>query len=420
MGQTNYRVVLTGDTTENANREAVVTTAAKIFKCSQEKANLLLSGKPTPLKKEMDEGTAQRYRETLLKAGIACRIEAINAVLSVAEKLASNLSLEPKDGEVVNEGPADESPVTAPGGFQCPKCHTPQDKGVECIKCGIIFAKYQPPQETPPQAIDTEDSTSTDEWDEICLFVGENIDAYRHKFRTLYDNDGKFKLQWHWPAFFIPVPWMIFRKMYLWAAAYTLIMAVSPLLLLIPVILLPGFVGNYLYYRQAVQKISKIQSHGEQRRTDIIQAGGNNSILMTIGLSVLASLIMSFIMYKLIFASYVEQAMESVKQDAQFMQGDNNTSMQNPGIQTTKFQMLMLKNAVLMQKRLMASGDSTASVPSNMDDLLDSLHHESGADLDAWKTPMQFDYENGTMTFTSAGPDKTFGTDDDIVLETSD
>ena len=55
MGQTNYRVVLTGDTTDNVDRETVITTAAKIFNCSEEKASQLLSGKPTPLKKEMDE-----------------------------------------------------------------------------------------------------------------------------------------------------------------------------------------------------------------------------------------------------------------------------------------------------------------------------------------------------------------------------
>lgn len=420
MGHTNYRVVLTGDTIENTDRQDVIITAAKIFNCTEEKASRLLSGKPTPLKKEMDESTATRYRDRLIQAGIACRIEAIKSVLTVAEKLASNLSLEPKDGEQTSEVPAQEEGAAGETHFHCPKCHTAQQKGIECIKCGIVFAKYQPPQEPVHVQAEVKDNGTSDEWDEICLFIGENTDAYRHKLRALYDNDGKYKLQWHWPAFFIPIPWMIFRKMYLWAVAYTLIMAVSPLILLLPVVLLPGLAANYLYYRTAVQKIAKITSRDEQRRAEIAQAGGSNSIIMTIGLSVLATIIMSFIMYKLIFASYVEQAMESVKQDANFMQDDKNSGMQNPGIQTTKFQMLMLKNAVLMQKRLMASEDNAGSVPTNMEDLLDSLHHESGADLDAWKTPMQFEYDNGKMTFVSAGPDKIFGNDDDIVLETEE
>ena len=219
MGQPNYRVVLTGNTTADVKREAAITTAAKIFHCSEDKASQLLSGKPTPLKKEMDEGTAQRYQERLLKAGIACRIEVINAAARVAEKLASNLSLEPMAGETQPESSASASPAlqhAAPGtqraqastGFHCPKCLTPQEKGVECIKCGIIFAKYQAPTQPALQTEASADEAASDEWDEICLFVGENIDAYRFKFRGIYDNDGKFAVHWHWPAFLIPVPWI--------------------------------------------------------------------------------------------------------------------------------------------------------------------------------------------------------------------
>jgi Zn-finger nucleic acid-binding protein len=37
-----------------------------------------------------------------------------------------------------------KAPVVALAGkgFKCPKCEYPQDKGTECSKCGIIFAKY--------------------------------------------------------------------------------------------------------------------------------------------------------------------------------------------------------------------------------------------------------------------------------------
>lgn len=434
MGQANFRIILTGNPLQDFDTTQVVQAAAQLFKCSEERARQFFAGNPTPLKREMDQPTAQRYRERLTKAGIDCRIEPVAAA-------GLSLELEPE------EAPADPAPETTPvrtaaevaaaidtskyklvddintepenteqadTEFRCPKCNTLQDKGEECIQCGIIFAKYQPPavavtpvDEEPETAYVTEDG----QWDEIALFVGDNIEQYQHKFRQLYDNDGKYKLQWHWAAFCIPIPWLIFRKMYLWAVAYFVIMSLSPWYLLLPVILLPGFFGNYLYYRHAVSGIGKITSVGTQRREDIIKAGGSNSILMTIGISLLAGIIMSVIMYKLLFAPLVEQAMQQVSGDIQFIAKDDS-----PGTKATKVQMLMLKNALIMQKAVKSKTEANFHMPADMDELMQMMDNPPNMDKDYWGTTMTYTLDGNTLVFRSAGADKSFDTEDDIVL----
>jgi hypothetical protein len=421
MGQASFRIILTGNPLQEFDAAQVVQAAAQLFKCSEERARQFFSGKPTPLKREMDETTAQRYQKRLTQAGIDCRIEPVPS--------ASGLSLELEPTETPAK-PAAQTPSavnnTATGGlelvndsnkssepaepvdsqFRCPKCQTPQDKGEECIQCGIIFAKYQPPAVTA-ESVTEEDNADVDEWDEIALFVGDNIEAYQQKFRRLYNNGGKYALQWHWPAFCIPIPWLIFRKMYLWAVAYFVIMVLSPWYLLLPVILLPGFTGNYLYYRHVTSQLDKISSSGDLRREDIINAGSTNSILMTIGISLLAGIVMSFFMYKLIFAPIVEQSMKQVVGDVSFI-----SPKDNPGTKTTKVQMLMLKNALLLQKKMQPK----FQLPTDMDELMQMMDNPPNANKDYWGTPMVYQLEGNTLVFRSAGADKNFDTGDDIEL----
>src|SRR6266508_1399364 len=42
----------------------------------------------------------------------------------------------------------------------CPKCGFEQDGGTDCLRCGIIMARYKPPPASPPQPTPTVDSLS--------------------------------------------------------------------------------------------------------------------------------------------------------------------------------------------------------------------------------------------------------------------
>jgi hypothetical protein len=59
-------------------------------------------------------------------------------------------------------------------------------------------------------------------------------------------------------------------------------------------------------------------------------------------------------------------------------------------------------------------------MPSNMDEMQETLGLPSKADTDAWGTRLRFTVEGETLVFTSAGPDHVFNNDDDIVLRAAE
>jgi hypothetical protein len=437
MEQGAYKVVLSGEIIEGYDREQVVAQAARLFKCPPAQAERLLQGRPTSLKRQMDEATAGRYRDSLTKSGIACRLEPVNAqpVLetTAAEQRpepasgGASLSLTPKEGtentspirlELSDEPQVADTPArnkvpasttaASASGFQCPKCGTPQERGSECVKCGIIFAKYQPSETPVADAAEEAEESTLDEWDELALFVGENMDAYRGKFRQLQQNEGRFQWQWHWAAFAIPVPWLIYRKLYFWAVAYVLISLLVPPIAMLAVAMVPGLLGNYVYYRHARQRIAKMTSSGDERRNEIIQAGGTNSIPVTIGATILAGMVMSVLFYKFLMPFPMHTALQQ--------KAAPTNELQNVGTRPTKLKMQLLMNLLLMQKKTKTAIDGHFDMPQGMTELSQSLGVPPSGTKDMWGTLMEFETSGETIMFRSAGPDKTFGTEDDVTL----
>lgn len=437
MGQGEYKVVLTGAVVEGFDREQVVASAAKIFKCPVERAERFLLGKATTLKRDMDAATAERYRDHLAKAGIACRLESISApqpVLELSEdigvspapdRVSPSLSLSPTGEEqpanssgsgatpsrsIESPSTSGNPPVAAGSGFQCPKCGTSQERGEECIKCGIIFSRHQASEDRTATA-SSQEEPEMNEWDEIGLFVGENMEKYQFKFRQLYQNDGKYQASWHWPAFIAPIPWMIYRKLYPWAAGLLVLQMVLPPMALLIVGISMGLMGNYLYYRHIIHKLGKMTSRGDSRREEIIHAGGRNSMIITIGGAILAGFLMMIAYYLFFMPPEVKEAMEQGQR--------NQQEIVDVGDDPTKQQMLMLKNILLMQKSASKLMNRDFEMPRDMEELRKMTGMKPKATTDKWGTQMEFEVDGNTMVFYSAGEDKSFDSADDIVLETS-
>jgi hypothetical protein len=126
--------------------------------------------------------------------------------------------------------------------------------------------------------------------EEFVSLIGENADRYLTKFKKFYvDGDEKFAFTWHWPAFFLSITWMVYRKLYGWALVFFLLSLIPFLgLLLWPVF---GLTGNYLYYKHAKKKIVNLKS--TQAFSDpshlleaLAQIGGVNVLGMIIAIVV--------------------------------------------------------------------------------------------------------------------------------------
>ena len=156
----------------------------------------------------------------------------------------------------------------------CTKCGEEVAAGSSfCPKCG---GKLSNSQSAPVSSVITEQ-----EYDN---FIGNNADKYLTKFKKFnIDGTDSFSATWHWPAFFVPFFWMLYRKLYLWALL-AFVISIIPYVNLIAMIVF-GITGNYIYYkhtRKALLEIKQAPSSSEiQKAVNIAHQGGvNNAVVI--------------------------------------------------------------------------------------------------------------------------------------------
>jgi uncharacterized RDD family membrane protein YckC/type II secretory pathway pseudopilin PulG len=167
----NYRVVFLGVTNgSDENVQAFSEKLSKQFRIPVEKALRITKTAPVVVRKNLSRVKAEQYQEAFVRIGGQARIEQTDAGTGDHPAQASPARVEGFETSAV-ETPipigkssdiakaydddvagAYEEGFTPPTGgsrkasdvttFQCPQCGQEQDKGIECIKCGIIFEKY--------------------------------------------------------------------------------------------------------------------------------------------------------------------------------------------------------------------------------------------------------------------------------------
>jgi len=201
----NYRVVFVGlaDGSE-ANIQAFSEKLSKGFGIPMDKALRITRNAPIVIKKGISRSKAERYQQFFVKLGGQVRIEetdvatqprpvaarsgtvegfettAIESQEPVAETVGPGSQEQnlPKDDSMAkaydNEiagvyeesfTPPTQSPPKLPEAsvFQCPQCGQKQEKDIECVKCGIIFEKYERMAEAQKQAEAPTDQVPTDQ-----------------------------------------------------------------------------------------------------------------------------------------------------------------------------------------------------------------------------------------------------------------
>ena len=155
----------------------------------------------------------------------------------------------------------------------------------------------------------TSDTTVTPDGDEMAVFVGPRFDEYyASRFAGIQQGAG---VSWHWPAFFIASFWLLYRKMWAYAASYWLLLPLVIAIIagfvsaaggtaadqvlyfnvvyygayaVVGFILMPLY-ANRLYYRFANKKLEKIAQKfpdSDQQRLELARKGGTSSIIVVV------------------------------------------------------------------------------------------------------------------------------------------
>lgn len=128
---------------------------------------------------------------------------------------------------------------------------------------------------------------------------------YRERFRRFQARDGGYVFTWNWVCVFFPLLWLLYRKMYGWAAALVLadlllvpVTAAAPGpagLLSLAVMMAFPVGGNWLYYRHVNGIIDRSEGLpvDEAARRDFRRQSGSVSWVgpaAVVGLTLLAAL----------------------------------------------------------------------------------------------------------------------------------
>ncbi len=133
--------------------------------------------------------------------------------------------------------------------------------------------------------------------DELAAFIGSKAQKYLLKFRKFsVDGIDRFSATWHWPAFLVGFWWLLYRKIYLWAFVYFI-------LLFIPYANVAAWItlavsGNYLYYRYSKETILriKISKPSEDIIETLSELGGINKWVPVVGIILSMAAFLMFVL----------------------------------------------------------------------------------------------------------------------------
>lgn len=161
-----------------------------------------------------------------------------------------------------------------------------------CIACGKPTG-VDGDASSHTSAGNTPDSTAVE-------LIGKNADYYISRFQSLKWS-GK-RVSWNWPAFLAGPWWLVYRKLYGWAAGYVLLnLFLAPGGLGIITCVVSGLFANYIYMQHIENLTADAKKlYGEQRTQFIHKKGGVN-IAAVIALFALFAVFI-VLMVSLIFA----------------------------------------------------------------------------------------------------------------------
>lgn len=178
----------------------------------------------------------------------------------------------------------------------CTKCGTQVIEGAQfCTQCGQVLTS----------APATANATASDT-DYLEAAIGHrNLDYYLRKFERF--SSGRGFASWNWPALFVPLIWMLYRKMWLYALLYFFVLPIVVVIvfvvlfivlpetvaasigwvvqLAIVLVLVPMY-ANALYYRTVQSRIADAKAYRGDREKQLrmlaSMGGTSNAALIVV------------------------------------------------------------------------------------------------------------------------------------------
>ena len=389
-----YRVVLDGQVLPEFDRDTVLVGLAKMFHSTPKNMEKLLAGVPVPLKKEYEKDQANTICQKIRRIGAQCSIEEIEEE-----------SLQLLDEATLSNSHLDESDNRA---------------GAIRENRGDIYYGTHVDRDSAQNA----DARKNKLDDLFMEFVKINGDYYQRQFNRFEDSRGSsFKLTWHWPAFFFFFLWALYRKLWLWAAAY---MVVGAGIMMLPRPGVPSLVwllawplvANYIYYLQALTCSRKAIADPENKIA-YMNRGGVSKIAVCGGIVV--AIFYSIMTGNYLAQKFIDEYGEHIKDvrpgSGSQIRGDGTPVGHLEGadgkLSASSLSLSILGTSL---KVLLVNNESVDSQEA-LESFLDKI--EKREVTDAWGVPMIIDVEVERYVLKSAGPDKVFDTDDDILQPVS-
>ena len=421
---TKYKVVLSGETLPDHDREQVIRELCELFHSRPSRMERLLKGKEVHLKKEYTRTEAEKICRAVRAAGSGVKMVPIQQqALEVLDDEYSTLS-----GLSLNEGSA---------GIPCPGCHQECDPDWEsCHHCGQVLVRKEadsgfsfgvddgastftelPKDETTPRDPARPSSKSY-----LARFLGPNADHYLGKFKPMGSvRNPKFRFSWHWPALFVFFFWALYRKMWLWAGVnyvctLLLVIFTTPSPLWLGFSLIWPLSANYLYYRHAAGQVKKARAieDDEASQQYLLKKGGVSKLAMWIGIGVtfVASMITSNMMATQLLKAYNEQFGGESGLAVQ-MRGDgsvlNKTGAANSELARTSKSL----NVIATGLKVVVGSGNEELINKTIENLV--LKSENEEIRDAWGYPIRVERQAGRVVISSPGPDGYELSDDDVI-----
>lgn len=430
MGKlTKYRVVLNGTVMPNEQREDVIQALCELFHSRPAYMEKLLTGNEVPLKKQYHKSEAKSVCRAVRAAGAQCKL------VPVGEK---ELQVIEDDGSTI-------STLSHPGLMLCPDCNQECDPDWEsCQYCGSHSIRSRQNKRIEEHSgfenseFSTDVSATPDEelreekreekkngvgpaqpTSRTLRFVGSNVDYYANRFELFGSlKNPKFRVTWHWPAFFAFFLWALYRKMWAWAAIFQLswVLMVSfttPSPLWMIFLVAWPLCANYLYFRHVgfcLDKMGQNQTEEEQD-TFLVTQGGVSKLALWLGVAV--SIMLMIYSGSKLTATLLQVYEAQYGKDVSQMRGDGSVLRldgdQNSALAKTS---LVIEKLATATKILIATGSDT-EVNAKLDALIAESKNEKFRD--SWGNPIFLQRNQDIIVILSPGPDGREKTDDDIV-----